>query len=123
MKDNKQFIDRINDELDSQVESLSSSTLRRLATARHDALDTLDAKGHSVSYRGWVPALTVSLFFSVITASILFQTVTNPEQNLELLLQTASIDDRKILDEGDDIELYQNLEFYYWLELEQANAS
>jgi hypothetical protein len=41
---------------------------------------------------------------------------------LESLLQTASVVELQLLNEGDDIELYRDLEFYFWLEQEQANA-
>ncbi|MEN8168800.1 MAG: hypothetical protein ABFS08_01080 [Pseudomonadota bacterium] len=120
MNDDKPFIDRINSELNSQVEGLAPSTLGRLHAARNDALGTVeDSKIH----RGWVPAMAASFFVAAVTSAIWFQASPSPEQTLDSLLQTASVAERQILDEGDDIELYRDLEFYYWLEHEQANAS
>lgn len=119
MNDDRQFIDRINSELDSQVEGLAPSTLARLRAARNVALDTVD---HSSPRHGWIPALAASFFVAVVTSAIWFQATHTPEQALESLLQTASVAERQILNESDDIELYRDLEFYYWLEHEQANA-
>lgn len=119
MSDEKRFIDRISSELDTQVEGLSPSTLGRLRAARREALD---AAHRPAPRRHWLPAVAASLFVVVATGAIWFELIRTPDLGVESLVQTASVDVLQILDEGDDIELYRDLEFYYWLEQEQANA-
>jgi hypothetical protein len=119
MIDDRPFIDRINSELDSRVEGQHPSTLGRLRAARREALD---ASHRAAPRRLWLPAVAASLLVAVVTTALWFNTLHTPEMALESLLQTASVVELQLLNEGDDIELYRDLEFYFWLEQEQANA-
>jgi hypothetical protein len=120
VNDEKQLIDRISRELNTQLDGLPPSTLGRLRAARREALA---AAHRPAPRRHWLPAVAASLFVVVATGVIWFELLRTPDLAVESLLQTASVDVLQLLDEGDDIELYRDLEFYYWLEQEQANAN
>jgi ferric-dicitrate binding protein FerR (iron transport regulator) len=119
VNDEQRFIDRITGELNAQVEGQAPATLGRLRAARREALA---AAQRPAPRRHWLPALAASLIVAVVSSVIWFELRHTPELELESLLQTASIDEQQLIDEGDDIELYRDLEFYYWLEQEQAHA-
>ena len=119
MNEDKQFIDRINRALDDQVEGQAPSALGRLRAARREALD---AASRPAPHRHWIPAIAASFFVVLATTAIWFEVGRGPDDALGSLLQTASITDQQLLDEGDDIELYRDLEFYFWLEQEQKHA-
>ena len=119
MNDEKEFIGRVRRELDGQVEGQAASLQGRICAARREALDGVTPA--AISHR-WMRALAASLFVVVAVSALWFDAARSPDVALESLLQTATIADQKILHEGDEIEFYQDLEFYYWLQQEQANA-
>ncbi len=119
MNEDKQFIDRINRELDGQVEGLSPAALGRLRAARREALD---GASRTAAHRHWLPAVAASFFVVLATTAIWYEVGRGPDESLESLLQTATVTDQQLLGEGDDIELYRDLEFYFWLEQEQQHA-
>lgn len=119
MNDEKQFIDQVRCELDSQVEGQGASLQGRLRAARRVALDGVTP---AASPHRWIPALVVSLFVVVAVSVLWFDAARSPDVALESLLQTATIADQQILHEGDEIEFYRDLEFYFWLQQEQAHA-
>lgn len=119
MNDDRQFIDRVTSELNRQVEGQAPSTLGRLRAVRREALG---AARRPAPRRLWLPAVAASLLVAFVTTALWFDARHTPEMALESLLQTASVDELQLLNEGDDIELYRDLEFYFWLEQEQVNA-
>ena len=119
MKDESQFIDRVRGELDRQLDLQPLLVQARLRAARRDALDSANLHARQ---RRWVPALAASLFVVVATSVIWFEVKHSAEDELARFIQTASVADRQLLEQGDEIELYQDLEFYYWLEQEQGHA-
>jgi hypothetical protein len=112
------FIERIRGELDGRAEGLAPSTQGRLRAARREALDSAH---HRTAHRRWLPAVAASLFVMVATGTVWFELIRTPDLAAELL-QTAAMSEMPLLDEGDDLELYRDLEFYYWLEQELPHA-
>jgi hypothetical protein len=119
MSDDRQFLERIRDELDAAVEAHPPALQGRLRAARREALS---AAARHATPRLWIPAVAASLFAVVAITSLWMPPAGQPDSTTEALLQAASDVDMQMLKAGDDIEFYQNLEFYYWLEQEQAGA-
>ena len=106
------FLERVRAALDEQTTRLDADTLRDLRLARARAVATLQRPR-----RVWQPvalaAMAASLAAVVVTLHLLHTTPATT---------TAGLEDMAILSAGDDFELYENLEFYQWLDLEQHNS-
>ena len=114
-----QLIEAVRNRLDEQVDGLDSTTLLRLAQARRLALAAaVEARPRwrrtmRLSSRpagDWlVPA---GAFASVLaTAVALTLMVAEPGNG-----SAREMDDVELLTAGEELELYENLEFYQWLQ-------
>ena len=117
MSDESQLLQRISKQLDSEVEAHSPALQGRLRAARREALA---GRARRSSHRLWVPAMAASLLAVVATTSLWLGD--DGEMDAVRLLQAANETDMQMLNTADDIELYQNLEFYYWMAQEQGGA-
>ncbi len=114
MSDESPLLRRIRQELDGRVEGQSPSLQGRLRAARREALATRSAS------HGFRLAAMAASFFLVITISVLwFRPSPVPQQHAGGLLQATNSIDQQMLHSGDDIEFYQELEFYYWLQQQE----
>jgi len=116
--DEAKLIERIREQLDAGVDKLDGATLSRLAKARRQAVAAA-----SESRRRWWPPwpgehstgdwlVPAGAFASVVaTAVALTIMVAEPGNGL-----AKEIDDLEMLTAGEEIELYENLEFYLWLQ-------
>ncbi len=119
MSDEKAFVVRAREQLDAGVEAQSPALQGRLRAARREALSRVAQRAPR---RHWLPALAASVFVVVATTAIWLETAREAPFPGEAMLQSVSVADQQLLGEGDDIEFYQDLEFYYWLEQEQYHA-
>ena len=114
-----QLIERIRLRLDESVSELDAATLSRLEQARRHALSA-GAQSQRQRWRtrgltgrpagDWlVPA--GALASVVATVFALAVMVAEPENGL-----TRQVEDLDLLTAGEELELYENLEFYQWLE-------
>ncbi len=114
------LIERIRRRLDESVAELDEATLSRLAQARQRALSA--EPGHSRRARRWIRSLAVrpasdwlvpagALASVVATVLALALTVSEPENGL-----ARQVEDLDLLSAGEELELYENLEFYQWLD-------
>ncbi len=114
-----QLIEAVRNRLDEQVDGLDSATLLRLAQARRLALAAAVAprprwrrmmRPSSRPAGDWlVPA---GAFASVLaTAVALTLMVAEPGNG-----SAREMDDVELLTAGEELELYENLEFYQWLQ-------
>lgn len=114
-----QLIERIRRRLDESVSELDAATLSRLEQARQRALS---AGAESQRRRGRTRGLTGrpasdwlvpagALASVVATVFALAVMVAEPENGL-----TRELEDLDLLTVGEELELYENLEFYQWLE-------
>ena len=104
----QKFIDGIKGQLDQSQQDMDPITLVRLKAARITALDS------GKNNQGWFiqPKLWLATAMSVlITFTVLY--VQKPEG------ENMSIEVLPMLTEVEDFELYQELEFYQWLEYER----
>jgi hypothetical protein len=118
-KDDTQWIERIRRRLDEDVAQLDGATLSRLRQARQRALSAAAQGGRPRWRTRWLsgrPAgdwlVPAGAFASIVaTAFALTLMVAEPENDL-----TREVDDLDLLTVGEELELYENLEFYRWLE-------
>lgn len=117
--DETRLAERIRAHLEASADALDDATVARLEEARRRAVA---AAGRSARRGGWrsllgerrpaewlVPA---GAFASVVaTATALSIMVADPGDGV-----VREMDDLEMLTSGEDIELYENLEFYQWLQ-------
>jgi len=104
------LIKSITQTLDKQTHQIDAETLQRIGTARREALAQLSETGHAFRRWGWMAGGAVALTCSIlIISAVIFRPGTSLEfspQGLELELMASQ----------DDLEFYEELEFYRWLE-------
>jgi hypothetical protein len=115
MSDPKQqqaFLQRVKSTLDAQEAQLDADSIRDLRLARHKALESLPTPR-----RIWQPVAmaAVAATVAIVAVSLHVMQGTPPRT-------PAAIEDMALLSAGDEFELYENLDFYQWLELEQHNG-
>ena len=112
-----QLIEGIRCQLDEDVDNYDSTTRSRLAQARRLAMAAAQPRGPWWR-RTWLasrPAgdwlLPAGAFASVVaTAFALTLMVAEPGNDL-----AREVDDLELLSSGEELELFENLEFYQWL--------
>ncbi len=109
-QDDKEFLQQVSQQLDESEQTLSAEVLSRLRQSRQQALEQLDRK----FYQGWRPLGAVAMVMSVLVIMIglnFMQTdmIGHPDKLGDLPLLTAT----------EEFELYDELEFYQWLEFEE----
>jgi hypothetical protein len=116
MSDPKQqeqdFLQRVKASLDEAEAQLDSGTLRDLRLVRSKALESLQKPR-----RLWQPVALAAVAATVAIVVVSLQ-VMQPKAP-----PTApGMEDMALLSAGDDLDLYENLDFYQWLELEKHNG-
>ena len=114
-----QLIERIRRRLDEDVAGLDGATLSRLHQARQHALSTATQNWRPWRRARWLSGTSTGdwlvpagAFASIVaTAFALTLMVAEPENGL-----TREVEDLDFLTAGEELELYENLEFYQWLE-------
>ncbi|MCP4432716.1 MAG: hypothetical protein GY806_17215 [Gammaproteobacteria bacterium] len=105
MKQSDPFVESIKNTLDQQ--SLEDETRQKLAKARRQALD-------SVELEKPVPYRPVILTFASITALAIAISLTL--QHETPMVEVDNIETFEIITSRESLDLYQELEFYLWLE-------
>ena len=112
----KQFIDNVKKALDLSVENLDPGTQAKLTRMRHKALDAGERKGFDI--RQW---FTLPVVGWAATACILVLGLTlymkQPNGSL------PPLEDIDLLAAEDNLEFYDDLEFYAWLAEENSDAA
>lgn len=104
--DDEKFVNDITEQLDRQAEALDGQTLSRLRQARASAL----AAGSGRQWH-WQPVAAFASAAVLAVAVWLALPINNGgEHNM------AALDDMELLASRDDLEMYEELEFYAWLE-------
>lgn len=116
----RDFVDKVRATLDARSERLSPSHQGRLRAARRTALA---APRRATAHRLWLPALaTAALVVVVVTMAWVSRPVMEQELSLAQTSRAPAAGDFEMLTQDMPLELYQDLEFYYWLEQGEANA-
>lgn len=105
-RDDEKFVNGIKQQLDQQADGMDGQTLSRLRLARATAL----AEPRQGGWR-WQP-LAAFASVSVLAVAVWLAMPVNKggEQNM------AALDDMELLAAADDLEFYEEIEFYAWLE-------
>jgi len=92
--------------LDESVDSLDANTLSKIRQIRSRAVEKAEAR--HVNWPGIISGALATACVMVFTVMILLQSPTT--------LQPVPIDDLELLSSSEDLELFEDLEFYEWLE-------
>ena len=120
---NKRFLEQACASLDERSEGLSPQMASRLRAARRQAIESQQRH----LYRGWIPA--VASAFAVVMAVGLWFGNANNSQDMPQDIAIAPINyekrpaDIEMLAVANGLELFQELDFYYWLEQEESRSS
>lgn len=119
MNEEQKFVERVRLSLEARVNSLEPHLAHRLGTARRNALSAPRRVGHGV----WMPALAAASLAAVVVGVMWFGT--EADKNGSVMIQ-ASLEsgatDFELLTSREDLELYERLDFYYWLEQRSKGA-
>ena len=106
------FLDNARQLLDHSVDTIDEETSSRLRQLRYQALDN---KPKKLSWFTPYSAFAATAAVLVLTVTVWLTQTTNI--NDELVLE-----DIPLLTAGEELDFYQDLEFYNWLDDEQING-
>ena len=106
----EQFAEKAKQLFDGSVEKLDAATLSRLNQGRHAALDELQRSRPSAVWVRWLPATGVA------AAAIVTVMVMRGPGSVDITVEPDVAADFEILLEGESLEMFEELEFYSWLE-------
>lgn len=106
-----EMLKAIREQLDAKEQSLDQNILRELRLRRAAALEQLDPHRQ----RNWLLPAGVTLALTV-TLTVIGLQVMSPAS---VGPQSPFMDDVNLLSASDELELYEDLEFYQWLEIEE----
>jgi len=112
MKDEKAFTERINRVLNEQVDQFDDENSRRLKQARMQAVEIVGRK-HTQNWKPVIAfAFSILLGLAIIVWPKLdgFNDISSPVEDLDLLVA------------DDSLQLYEELEFYQWLLVDETEA-
>ena len=109
---------RIRQQLDHSVESLDGETRSRLTSARSHALDA----GRSRSRPAWLSAGGLALASALIIAVVVGNLQPPGPEGALLVELLEDGQDLELVSTIENLELLEDLEFYYWLEEGARNA-
>jgi hypothetical protein len=114
MANNSNTTNDIEQALDSSTEALDSTTLAKLRQIRHDAL-MLSPRPPVQTNRWWVPMGAVGVTAAAALVATWLTTTVAPQAHVD------GIEDIEILASADNTDLYEQMDFYEWLESQQGN--
>jgi hypothetical protein len=114
MKDEKEFLEKAKDLLEGSSENLDPRTRQRIASIRSKAL-SLGQEKPSLSFIPfrWILAGSSSMV-AVLALALFFWLNGSPGE-----IPIKNIDDFEILTSKEQIDTYQNVDFYRWLATEE----
>ena len=124
-EDQEKFVKQIRQQLDQQSESLEGETLSRRRQARARAVEAGERKGFrlpDLNGLGGGAVLFASLSVLAVAVWLAVPTSTTHETPTLAEVQVTSFDDLELLAASEELEFYENIEFYYWLETQDAQS-
>lgn len=115
-RDNERFAGKGKALFDDSVDRLDAATLSRLNRARHRALQEVSATRPQTQWLRWVPVTGVAAA-AVVAVMVMNAPVT--VETGESIMTT----DFELLLEDDNLEMFEDLEFYSWLEAADLEAN
>lgn len=119
MNEEQKFIERARLSLDARADSLEPHLAAQLREVRRNALASHRRIRHSI----WMPALAAASLAAVFVGVMWFGTeASKPEQVIIQANLESGATDFELLTSSEDLELYEKLDFYYWLEQRSKGA-
>ena len=115
-KSDKTFYENISGHLDQRVSDIDSQTISALRAIRHKALSESARQQWFFSFLLKPKPLVTSLCFALVLSlslNIYMDPKTTP---------TPALEDIPLLTAKDDIEFYNDLDFYQWLDVHNSNG-
>ncbi|MFO7594317.1 MAG: hypothetical protein R6X15_09780 [Pseudomonadota bacterium] len=115
-----EFIEKARLNLEQRLERTPAHVSSRLHAARRRALDSRRRKQPL-----WLPAMATAALVAVIGAGVWFgysAQQTAPVPKLAAVEEVPHVNDFEMLARDDDLELYEDLDFYLWLERQEPDA-
>jgi len=109
-----EFLDKARKQLDNKSDQLDAATLSRLNQARQAALAQLKPQQSRLKSR-WIPV-------SGLAAAVLLTSVFLFKSEEIINASDPGVDEIEILAARDNLELYEQLDFYLWLIEEDSSA-
>jgi hypothetical protein len=125
MKSDEAFLNRVKQRLDNSTEELDELTLARLAAARRRAVEA--GSNPAIFRLGEILALGRSTSTLLVMAGILLVAsilvLKSTQSPVEESLRAISlIEDMELLGAGQELEFYQDMDFYLWVTDEQDSG-
>lgn len=114
-KDNEQFTEQAKALFDDSVERLDAATLSRLNQGRQAALEEL-ADTPAKQWLRWAPATGIAAAAVVAILVLRGPLLDEPRPD-------ASVSDLEILLDEDSLEMFEELEFYSWIDVADQGDS
>lgn len=116
-KQNNAFLDAAKTALDKQHDAIDAATQTALRNIRHQAINHAKSKpARNWSLLSPYPAMVAMTISVVAISAMLTINLTNKIDEL------PTLDDMALISSTDDINFYQDLEFYQWLDAENNNG-
>ncbi len=124
-KREREFLAAVKSSLRHSEKNIDELTQARLRAARHRAVAAHQEKTFwpvsGILTVDWLRsrrvALSAAMSLTIVGALLLLFNLQQPAQRL-----TPMLEDIELLTSNDDIELYQDLDFYVWIEDEQISG-
>ena len=97
--------------LDTGTDALDSATLARLRQVRREAMQQTAERG----VRWWMPVSALGATAAAVLVATWLTTAVAPQPHVE------GTEDIEILASVDNTDLYEQMDFYEWLESQQGN--
>ena len=109
-RDNEQFAEQAKALFDDSVERLDAATLSKLNQGRQAALEELSDTSPAKQWLRWAPATGVAAAV-LVAVMVLRGPLVNDIQ------PGATVSDLEILLDEDSLEMFEELEFYSWIDV------
>lgn len=113
----RQFAEQAKELFDGSVERLDAATLSRLNKGRHAALDELTGTRPGQHWLRWIPATGVA------AAVLVTVMVMRGPDTTDISVNPLTASDFEILMEDESLEMFEDLEFYSWLEASDLDTN
>ncbi len=125
--DQDKLINQIKQRLDQDADALDAATLSRLRQARAQAIEAGERKGfHWFGLNTVGAGITAFASVSVLAVAVWLAmpaATTSSDMMASTVEQEQVFDDLELLAATEDLEFYEEeLEFYYWLEAQDAQG-
>jgi hypothetical protein len=112
--DNDDFVAQAKGAFDDSVERLDAAALSQLNQGRHAALEQLASGSSKAAWVRWAPA-------GGVAAAALITVIVMRGPEIESM-PAEVVSDFEILLEGESLEMFEDLEFYSWMDDAELDA-